>query len=156
NDPADRYATPQSVMQALLPYLHAESPKAELQRHRKSASAIISSSSRSIESIARPRILIVDDDPQMRSLYRHLLTPQDMVVDEVPDAESAARQMMQQPYDLVLLDVNMPGLSGVECLPQLRELAQAEHMKIIMCSGQATADEMSDMLFKGADDYLAK
>jgi response regulator RpfG family c-di-GMP phosphodiesterase/tRNA A-37 threonylcarbamoyl transferase component Bud32 len=153
-DPANRYATPQAVMQALLPFLQADCPEHEPHRG-KPASAVIPFARKS-ETKFTPRILIVDDEPEIRSLCRHLLTAHGMDIDEVDNGEAAVRKVTIQPYDLVLLDVNMPGMSGLDCLAQLRHLAKSEHMKIIMCSGQASPDEMSAMLLRGADDYLAK
>lgn len=153
-DPANRFATPQAVMQALLPFLRPECPEHQPILNAKSPGAL-RAHTRSGEG-AHPRILIVDDEPEIRSLCKHLLTAHGMDIDEVSDGETAVQRVAQKPFDLVLLDVNMPGMSGLDCLTQLRELAQSEHMKIIMCSGQASADEMSAMLLKGADDYLAK
>ena len=64
--------------------------------------------------------------------------------------------MAEKSYDLVLLDVNMPGMSGAEVLKELRERAPTQHMKVIMFSGQSSPDEMSQMMLNGADDYFAK
>ena len=154
-DPANRFATPQAVMQALLPFLRAECPEHERSLHAKSSAGTIASA-RLSDTKSHPRILIVDDEPEIRSLCKHLLTAHGMDIDEASDGEAAIEQVTGQAYDLVLLDVNMPGMTGLDCLERLRELAQSEHMKIIMCSGQASPDEMSAMLLKGADDYLAK
>lgn len=154
-DPANRFATPQAVMQALLPFLRADCPEHEPGHASHSAAAMLNQA-RSGEGRASPRVLIVDDEPEIRSLCKHLLTADGMDIDEVPNGASAIRRVAEQPYDLVLLDVNMPGMTGIDCLEKLREMAKSEHMKIIMCSGQASPDEMSAMLLKGADDYLAK
>lgn len=153
-DPANRFATPQAVMQALLPLLRGDCLELEPARRAKSAPSFFGL--KSTEPKARPRVLIVDDEPEIRSLCKHLLAPHGMDIDEVQNGESAVKRVSQQPYDLVLLDLNMPGMSGFDCLAQLRDLAQSEHMKILICSGQASPDEMSAMLLEGADDYLAK
>jgi response regulator RpfG family c-di-GMP phosphodiesterase len=152
--PDDRFPRPQAVMQALLPFLRADSPEHSPALQSKSSSnhtggAVAATS-------ATHRVLIVDDDPEIRRLCRHLLTAQNMECDEVEDGAAGVSAVEQRYYDLVLLDVNMPGMDGSEALAKLRLLAQSEHLKIIMFSGMATPDEMSKFLLKGADDYLAK
>lgn len=152
-DPANRFATPQAVMQALLPFLRADCLERESSPTLRPTDAPLDQSNPGDDF---QRVLVVDDEPEIRNLCRHLLTAQGIGIDEAVDAETAIALVNQQPYDLVLLDVNMPGMSGLDCLDQLRTKARSDHMKIIMCSGHASPDEMSAMLHKGADDYLAK
>lgn len=154
-DPANRFANPQAVMQALLPFLRADCPE-HLPSIQKQAPTANLMRPQSGDGRGTPRVLIVDDEPEIRSLCKHLLTAHGMEIEEASDGEAAIERVSKRPFDLVLLDVNMPGMTGIDCLEKLRELAQSEHMKIIMCSGQASPDEMSAMLLKGADDYLAK
>ena len=59
-------------------------------------------------------------------------------------------------YDLVLLDVAMPDMNGVEVLARLRQQHKQTNLKVIMFSGHTTPEEMSDMLSRGADDFLTK
>ena len=59
-------------------------------------------------------------------------------------------------YDLVLLDIDMPQMSGPNVLQHLRKSPPAPHLKIIMFSGRASPDEMAEMMLSGADDYLTK
>ena len=152
--PDNRFPTPQAVMHALLPFLRSDSPE-----HQP---MMLAKSSLSNHSSIRPtqtgvqRVLIVDDEAEIRHLCRHLLHSQQMECDEVADGEEAIKAAKERSYDLVLLDVNMPGMSGTEVLQRLRPQSRSEHMKIIMFSGQATPDEMSQLLLNGADDYLSK
>jgi len=60
------------------------------------------------------------------------------------------------PPDLVLLDVNLPHLRGIEVLRRLRETPPSSNLKIVMFSGMATSTKMAQMLLAGADDYLTK
>src|SRR5262249_8078079 len=60
------------------------------------------------------------------------------------------------PPDLVLLDVNMRGLSGTDVLRELRANPPLANLKVIMFSGMASGDEMAGMMLGGADDYLTK
>ena len=153
-DAGSRYPTPQSVMQALLPFLQADCPEHQAIRQARSSQAIQFSQKSQISEKAR--VLIVDDDQEIRNLCRHLLTAHNMLCDEVEDGHTAIELVSEKEYDLVLLDVNMPSMPGIECLGKIRDTARSEHMKVIMFSGQASPDEMSAMLLKGADDYLAK
>src|SRR5205823_1129906 len=59
-------------------------------------------------------------------------------------------------YDLVLLDIDMPRMSGTDALRELRQHPPSPHLKIMMVSGRASGDEMAQMLLSGADDYLTK
>ncbi len=152
--PDDRYHTPQAVMQALLPYLRADSPEHQPSVLPKSGLPG-SINGRSNTTVAQ-RVLIVDDEPEIRNLCRHLLKAQNLECDEVADGTDALKAVNEKSYDLVLLDVNMPGMTGGQVLKHLRERPAMQHMKIIMFSGQASPDEMSQMMLNGADDYFAK
>jgi response regulator RpfG family c-di-GMP phosphodiesterase len=68
----------------------------------------------------------------------------------------ALQMVAAQPFDLVLLDIDMPELTGWQVLQRLRETPPHPHLKIIMFSGRASADEMAQTLAAGADDYLTK
>jgi response regulator RpfG family c-di-GMP phosphodiesterase len=102
------------------------------------------------------RVLIVDDEPPNRRLIRKVLETDDLVCREAADGREALRCAGADPYDLVLLDIDMPLLPGTEVLRQLREHPPTPHLKIIMISGRATGDEMARMMRGGADDYLSK
>jgi len=153
-DPDERYRTPQDVMQAILPFLRGEGQaQSSRQPTRKCTS------NEAVHSSLLPvmqRVLIVDDHPEIRLLCRHLLAAQQIECDEAEDGEAAIARIAESQYDLVLLDVKMPGMSGIETLKLLRESGYAERLKIIMCSGLSSPDEMATMIQNGADDYLTK
>jgi putative two-component system response regulator len=156
--PVDRYQTPQAVMQALLPFLHTDS-----REHfglGLPTQAPWSSSQRSSMSVpgraATNRILLVDDEAGIRKLCNQVLSAQGFVCDEVHDGMAAIDQIERESYDLVLLDVHLPDMSGVEVLSKIRDSAPSQHLKVMMLSGQTCPDEMASMLLKGADDYLTK
>jgi putative two-component system response regulator len=77
-------------------------------------------------------------------------------VDEAADGIQALTLMASRNYDLVLLDIDMPKMHGMEVLRRLRENPPGSHLKVIMLSGRATEDEMALMMRAGADDYLSK
>ena len=64
--------------------------------------------------------------------------------------------MRAKPIDLLLIDVEMPRMRGDDLLRQLRDEPPWPNLKIIMASGRATVEEMSNMLIAGADDFLGK
>jgi response regulator RpfG family c-di-GMP phosphodiesterase len=101
-------------------------------------------------------LLIVDDDPQTRKLCSWALTSGDLRCDEAPDGFQALEAIAARPYDLVVLDVDMPGMTGQELCQRLREQPPCPHLKIIMVSGRATPDDLSESLLSGASDYLTK
>ena len=101
------------------------------------------------------RVLIVDDQPDIRRLCRIALVPDGFACDEVgtgPDAVAAAAN----PFDLVLLDVDLPGFNGDEVLRRLRRNPPVPHLKVIMFSGTSSGDDLSRILLAGADDFLTK
>jgi putative two-component system response regulator len=102
------------------------------------------------------RILIIDDEQTIRSLCRAVLQSENIVCEEACSGEEGLEQAARRPPDLVLLDVMMKALSGLDTLKQLRAQPPAANLKVIMFSAHASADEMAGMLLSGADDYLSK
>jgi response regulator RpfG family c-di-GMP phosphodiesterase len=102
------------------------------------------------------RVLLVDDEPSIRMFCRFALQADGLACDEAADGQAALDALQQKPYDLVLLDVAMEGMSGTELCRRLREQPPCPHLKVIMFSGKASGDEMAHLLLGGADDYLSK
>lgn len=107
-------------------------------------------------STTPPRIIIIDDEPENRTLCRRVLEPEGMACDEAADGAQGLQAIALGSHDLVLLDIDMPGMQGTEVLRQLRVHPPRPHLKIIMLSGRATGDEMARLMRAGADDYLSK
>jgi len=102
------------------------------------------------------RVLIVDDQPDIRRLCRVALLAEGFVCDEAGTGPDAIILATKHAYDLVLLDVDLPGFNGEEVLRQLRQRPLTAHLKVVMFSGTATGDELSRILLGGADDFLTK
>lgn len=109
------------------------------------------------QAIARVhQVLVVDDEPDTRSMCRLALQAEGIPCDEAANGTLALQAIHAKRYDLVLSDIDMPEMTGPEVLRQLREVPPCPHLKIIMISGRASSDEMAQMLLAGADDYLTK
>ena len=99
------------------------------------------------------RIIIVDDDPQIRRVMRVTLTGQGYEVDDAKNGEAALEKIRDQRFDLVLLDMNMPGIGGLETCRTIR--AQSDVAIIMLTVRDADSDKV-DALDAGADDYITK
>jgi response regulator RpfG family c-di-GMP phosphodiesterase/serine/threonine protein kinase len=143
----DRYPDPQAVLRALAPF-RAGSSETIVDRPLMLPT---------LDAQTQPaRILIVDDEPGLRRLCRHALHDAGVEIDEATSGAAALEAAATNRYDLVLLDVGLPDVSGFEVLPRLRETPGGDHLRIILLSGTASADELSRSLLAGADDFLCK
>ena len=98
------------------------------------------------------KILIVDDEAHLRMLIQQTLEElEDEGVEllTASNGEEALRLLGERPFDLVLLDIDMPKLSGTETLRRLRAQPPFNNLKIIMISGGVSPDELSAMLALG-------
>ncbi len=100
------------------------------------------------------RALIVDDDPALRTVLKRGLAYAGFAVDTA-DSGAAAFTIARERYpDVVILDVTMPGLDGIEVLRRLR-VADAQ-LPILMLTARDSADDQVQALKRGADDYVTK
>jgi two-component system, OmpR family, KDP operon response regulator KdpE len=99
------------------------------------------------------RILVVDDDPQIRRVMRVTLTGQGYEVDDAKSGESALEKIRDQRFDLVLLDMNMPGMGGLEACRSIRSHSE---IGIIMLTVRDSEVDKVEALDAGADDYVTK
>jgi two-component system phosphate regulon response regulator OmpR len=102
----------------------------------------------------RQRILVVDDDPRLRKLLTRYLSDQGFDVDTAPGAAEMDRQMSLGHYDLMILDVMMPGESGFAVCQRLR--GAGNPISVIMLTAKADDVDRIVGLELGADDYLSK
>jgi response regulator RpfG family c-di-GMP phosphodiesterase len=100
--------------------------------------------------------LVVDDMPDIRRLCRLSLTPDGFACDEASSGPEAVEAVSSKSFDLVLLDVDIPGFNGEEVLRRLRQSPPCPNLKVVMFSGAAGGDELSRILLSGADDFLIK
>jgi two-component system nitrogen regulation response regulator GlnG len=101
------------------------------------------------------RVLLVDDDPAMTlDQVTHALRPQGMRVEAAHTAEEGLRQVAAQPPDVILLDVHLPDLSGLEAYQRIRQIDA--RIPVIFITWAATADTAIEAMKEGAYDYLFK
>jgi two-component system KDP operon response regulator KdpE len=100
------------------------------------------------------RVLVVDDEPAIRRALRASLTELGFVVEEVSRGEDAIQLVQAKSFDVVLLDINMPGLGGMKSLLKLR--AMAPRLPILMLTVQDGEESKIVALERGADDYITK
>lgn len=99
------------------------------------------------------RILVVDDDPQIRRAMRATLSSKGYEVGDVRTGEEALDKLRAEAYDLVLLDMNMPGMGGMETCRLIRA---GSDIAIIMLTITNTEKDKVGALDAGADDYVTK
>jgi len=100
------------------------------------------------------RILVVDDELSMREFLSILLEGEGYVVDQAESAEEALLSMARERYHLVISDVSMPGLGGIELLARIR--AEAPETAVLMITAFTTAEQAVEAMKLGAYDYLGK
>jgi two-component system KDP operon response regulator KdpE len=99
------------------------------------------------------RILVVDDEPQIRRVLRTTLSAQGYEVFDARTGEEALLAIREQRFDLVLLDLNMPGMGG---LATCREIRAGSDVAIIMLTVRNAEQDKVTALDAGADDYITK
>jgi phosphate regulon transcriptional regulator PhoB len=102
------------------------------------------------------RILVVEDEPDIRKLVHYNLTQERFQVLEAEDGEKALKMIQREPPNLVVLDLMLPGLSGLELCRNLRGRAETAHLPILMLTAKAGEADRVVGLEMGADDYLTK
>src|SRR5213595_1890953 len=102
----------------------------------------------------RQKVLVVDDDLRLRDLLKRYLTEQGFAVDTVADAPAMDRQIQRTRYDLMVLDLMLPGEDGLAICRRLR--ADRSDLPIIMLTARGDDVDRIVGLEMGADDYLAK
>jgi len=109
------------------------------------------------ESVSKrkPHIALVEDNADSRLLMSTILKD-GYVVDEYASGEQALDGIAQSPPDLVLLDVSLPGMDGVEILAHLREDAASRALPVVALTAHAMQGDRERFLASGFDDYIAK
>lgn len=106
--------------------------------------------------MAAALILVVDDNEMNRDMLSRRLKRQDYDVVMAEDGEKALELLQAHNFDLVLLDIMMPKLSGYEVLEQIKKSPATQHLPVIMISAVDDLDSVVKCVEMGAEDYLFK
>ena len=108
-------------------------------------------------SFRNARILIVDDEIDNVDILRRVLEREGFLrIASTTDPREAASLYVQHRPDLILLDLHMPHLDGLDVMGQLNEIAEASYLPILILSGDLTPEARRDALSRGAKDFVAK
>ena len=100
------------------------------------------------------RILIIEDDEEMRALLRDLLLEDGIEFDSAESGSEAIQKLAEEPFDLVITDIRMPGLTGLDILPGIKKLQPETRVIVITAFG---SEEVRRKSFdRGAMAYLEK
>jgi two-component system phosphate regulon response regulator OmpR len=107
-----------------------------------------------MDSVTAPHLLVVDDDARLRNLLQRFLSEQGFRVSAAADALAARQALASMSFDLLVLDVMMPGESGLDLTESLRR--EGHEVPILMLTAAGAPDDRIAGFERGADDYLAK
>ena len=110
----------------------------------------------SLHNVRQPNILVVDDDADLRELLEMKLSSAGYQVDTAANGEAALARVARKLQDLLVLDVMMPGKSGVEVCRELRANPRTRGLRIVMLTARAHVMFESEGMMAGADLYLTK
>ncbi len=103
---------------------------------------------------AIPNILLVDDEERFRTTMSKMLTAEGLQVAAVGSGAEALEQLKSRPFDVVVLDVRMPGMSGIEALAEIKKINP--QVEVIILTGHASVDTAVEIMKLGGFDYLLK
>jgi DNA-binding NtrC family response regulator len=102
----------------------------------------------------KPRILLVDDEERFRNNLQKLLGAQGLTVSAKSSGAEALEELKLQPYDVVILDIRMPGMDGLTTFAEIKKIAPG--VEVIILSGHASMDAAMEINRLGGYDYLMK
>ena len=100
--------------------------------------------------------LIVDDSRVIRKVSRHILESLDFTVDEAENGCEGLERCAQSMPDVILLDWNMPVMSGIEFIVQLRQRDGGDKPKVVFCTTENDVAHIREAISAGADEYVMK
>jgi two-component system phosphate regulon response regulator PhoB len=108
--------------------------------------------------VQRPnaRLLLVDDDRDIREVVAAILEAVGLVVEAVTSAEEALERVRADSYDVVVLDWNLPGMTGIELCREIRSDPVLSTLPVLFLTAHASSHDVVDAFASGADDYVVK
>ena len=102
------------------------------------------------------KILVADDGQVMRTVLTHKLTEKGYQVTAVSGGNEAVEKIARESFDLVLLDIHMPDIDGIEVLTQIRGTFTASQLPVIMATAKDEEENIVRCFEAGANDFVAK
>ena len=102
------------------------------------------------------RVLYIEDNRDNRILVRRILEADGYLVIEAGDARSGLEQAVNQPPDLILIDINLPGVDGYSTTAQIRATPGLEHVKVVAITANVMKGDREKTLAVGCDGYIQK
>jgi two-component system phosphate regulon response regulator PhoB len=143
------------LTRTLVPPPQAEIHEADAPDHTLEA-PIGTGGSFSIPAKRPPRLLLVDDDRDMQVMIREMLEAIDLRLECASDGEEALDRLTLEPFDLVVLDWNLPGMSGLDLCRELRRHPRLADIPILFLTAKSGQRDLVDAFAAGADDFLGK
>jgi CheY-like chemotaxis protein len=103
-----------------------------------------------------PKVLIVEDDPLISRMYQKIFTFEQFEVDVAPNGEEALAKVSIFKPELILLDVMMPKMNGLQVLEKLKENEQTKNIPVVMLTNLAGQQDAETAIAKGAVKYIIK
>lgn len=102
----------------------------------------------------KKRILVIEDDQEMRSLLKDFFEEEGFEIDSVSNGSEAFRKLVRKPFDLVITDIRMPGLTGLDIIPGIKKLQPEAPIIVITAFGSEEVHRRA--IERGATAYLEK
>ncbi|MCL6267760.1 MULTISPECIES: response regulator [Flagellimonas] len=102
------------------------------------------------------KILVVDDNRQVLEQVNHILAEEGFEISFIPKGEFLFQRLDRQEFDLVLLDVNLPGISGYDLLQEIRKHPKYHNLPVIIITGEDEDTTLTKCFALGAQDYIRK
>ena len=109
-----------------------------------------------VDVAEKRRVLVADENPLNRQLMRRRLVRRGYVVDAVATAAEVLAHLPVETPDIVLMDLALPDMSGLECLQRIRDQPRTHRLPVVLVSAFRESDDIVDGLRRGANDYVTK
>jgi two-component system phosphate regulon response regulator PhoB len=123
---------------------------------RSSSSMPVTSPSGRFTTAPSARVLLVDDDADIRDVVGAMLEAVGLIVEPVTSAEDALERVRETHFDLLVLDWNLPGMTGLELCRQVRREPQFASMPVLFLTAHSSSKDIVEAFASGADDYVSK
>ena len=100
--------------------------------------------------------LVVDDSRVIRKVSRHILESLDFTVEEAENGQLGLEKCAELMPDVILLDWNMPVMTGIEFIVQLRQVPAGDKPKVVFCTTENDVAHIREAISAGADEYVMK